>query len=55
METAGPIDDSTLTWEEFKEKLFKHYFPSELRSEKESEFYAFKQGNLDEDTFIAKC
>ncbi|XP_054797110.1 uncharacterized protein LOC129302335 [Prosopis cineraria] len=53
-ETAGPRDDSTLTWEEFKEKLFRHYFPSELRSEKEAEFHAFKQGNLDEDTFIAK-
>ncbi|XP_054794108.1 uncharacterized protein LOC129299670 [Prosopis cineraria] len=51
-ETSGPKDDSSLTWEDFKAILFENYFPTALRAEKEAEFHAFRQGDLDEDEFI---
>ncbi|XP_043717476.1 uncharacterized protein LOC122665393 [Telopea speciosissima] len=33
------------TWEQFKEVIFKNYFPKSLRDKKEAEFFAFVQGS----------
>ncbi|XP_028807167.1 uncharacterized protein LOC114761882 [Neltuma alba] len=49
-----PFESIEITWERFKEKFFQHYFPNALRANQEVEFYAFKQGNLNEEDFIAR-
>ncbi|KAK4258952.1 hypothetical protein QN277_005343 [Acacia crassicarpa] len=49
-----PADGTIPTWQEFKVMFHQHYFPAALQSLKETEFYAFQQGDLDVDSFIAK-
>ncbi|XP_028761401.1 uncharacterized protein LOC114719955 [Neltuma alba] len=53
-ESVSPADNSQITWDEFKRMFFDHYFPSALRQDKESEFFALQQDNIHEDDFIAK-
>ena len=45
-------DDSTTTWEMFKEKFMWHHFPSCVRDEKENAFYKFEQNDLSVDEYI---
>ncbi|XP_028756613.1 uncharacterized protein LOC114715871 [Neltuma alba] len=53
-DSIKPFESIEITWERFKEKFFQHYFPNALRADQEAEFYAFKQGNLNEEDFIAR-
>ncbi|XP_054791679.1 uncharacterized protein LOC129297371 [Prosopis cineraria] len=43
-----------MSWAEFKERFYDFHFPQAFRDEKEAEFHAFQQGDLDEETFMRK-
>lgn len=47
-------NEKDFSWGEFRKQFEEYYFPSSMRSAKESEFLSFKQGTMHEEEFIAK-
>ena len=53
-DSVRPANISQMTWEDFKEMFYDHFFPKELRMEKQFQFYSLRQDDMHEDLFITK-
>ncbi|XP_028759961.1 uncharacterized protein LOC114718710 [Neltuma alba] len=53
-DSTRPSDISQLDWDTFKRMFYDHFFPKELRMEKQFLIYSLKQGEMHEDQFIIR-